>query len=214
MNKKIKTVKSLEPWLEKKFKEYKVSVKISESIYRFLHRLRGHVPNLYYHSLGVGYKSVSIGEFEEFKDNKPLLYGGLLHDTGKLRIEAALFQDDRQITNKEYQIIKQHVDYSREMLRDEGLIITSLIAGMHHYFQENPYGLNPADMKVPSPGIRKEKLIDYARIISLSDHHDALMHRKGKFNIDIKDKEAVKRHLLGNYPDSGRRIDFLLSLEI
>ena len=52
------------------------------------------------------------------KEKKVLYYAALLHDVGKIGIKDAILEKPGRLTTEEYQYIKDHVAYTRNILKD------------------------------------------------------------------------------------------------
>ena len=87
------------------------------------------------HSLKVATLLSLFGYYMKLNENEQLLIscGGLLHDVGKLSIDKKILNKPGKLTPEEYEIMKNHVNLSVNILRQsnipEGIV---LIAAQHH----------------------------------------------------------------------------------
>jgi HD-GYP domain-containing protein (c-di-GMP phosphodiesterase class II) len=88
-------------------------------------------------------------------------------------------------------------------------LFTSFIAGMHHTFQENPYGMNLDDM-APNLGESAKKLIvQVAQLVAECDFYDALTTRPARAREDTSSTAAL-RDLLSDRVSTAR-VEWLLA---
>jgi HD-GYP domain-containing protein (c-di-GMP phosphodiesterase class II) len=93
--------------------------------------------------------------------------GALLHDLGKVKIPDEILNKPGKLTREEFSAIKMHTTYGYNLiLNAKNLDKThAMIAYQHHEsFDGSGYPL----------GIKEEKFIDQAQIISIADKFDAL----------------------------------------
>ena len=100
--------------------------------------------------------------------------GSMMHDVGKLAIPEELINKKGKLTDEEYDIVKQHVRFGKNMLsKSEGAYMDAgaVIAQQHHERWDGSGYL----------GLKGEQIHPYARITSLADVFDALTsHRSYK----------------------------------
>lgn len=95
-----------------------------------------------------------------------------MHDIGKIGIPDSILKKPGRLTDAEYSIMKKHTTIGQEMLNDSSvpmLKIASDIAGSHHEFWDGsgyPLGLKGEDIPIS------------ARIVSIVDVYDALVHSR------------------------------------
>jgi putative nucleotidyltransferase with HDIG domain len=99
-----------------------------------------------------------------------LATGALLHDIGKIKIEDEILNKPEKFTDSEFDEMKNHARYSKEILEEAGLSgIAVEIAGYHHERLDGngyPYGL------------KGDEISQYVRMISIVDVYDALTAKR------------------------------------
>ena len=102
----------------------------------------------YMHSVSVSGLMVTFGRSMGFDKEKirELAVGGLLHDVGKMETPAKILNKPGKLNDDEFEIMRSHVTYSRELLQDKaGISQNSLdIASQHHERMDGsgyPFGL-------------------------------------------------------------------------
>ena len=95
-----------------------------------------------------------------------LTTGALLHDIGKIKIPDEILNKPGRFTTTEFEVMKKHARYSKEILEESGLTgIAVDIAGMHHERLDGtgyPYGK------------KGDEISKYVRMASIVDVYDAL----------------------------------------
>jgi putative nucleotidyltransferase with HDIG domain len=121
------------------------------------------------HTRRVALRSVQVGEElglapERLRD---LALGGLLHDIGKLRIPDDILKKPGPLTDREFEVVKRHVDYGAALLRELGgfpRIVHGLVRSHHERLDGSGY---------PSSARGEETPLDI-RILAVCDVYDAL----------------------------------------
>ncbi|MHB1664233.1 MAG: HD-GYP domain-containing protein [bacterium] len=104
-------------------------------------------------------------------DKKLLKYGSLLHDIGKLYIPRAILLAPRKLTDKEFEIVKDHPVYGNQIIkRFNSLNSVSPLILYHHYRAGYGYPKIPLS-EIPVNTI----LID---ILSVSDSFAAISEKR------------------------------------
>ncbi|MBH0019615.1 HD-GYP domain-containing protein [Pseudoalteromonas sp. SWXJ133] len=95
-----------------------------------------------------------------------LTTGALLHDIGKIKIPDEVLNKPGRFTEAEFEIMKKHSLFSKEILEEAGLTgIAVDIAGMHH---------ERLDGKGYPFGKKGDEISQYVRMASIVDVYDAL----------------------------------------
>lgn len=120
------------------------------------------------HSQQVAVLSRRIGEELRLDDKslKELETAGLLHDIGKITINAAILNKPSKLTQKEYMEIKKHPEASYHILKSAD-VYTSLaeyVLSHHERWDGNGYPRGLAGENIPFIG----------RIISVADSYEAM----------------------------------------
>lgn len=95
-----------------------------------------------------------------------LTTGALLHDIGKIKIPDEVLNKPGRFTEAEFEIMKKHSLFSKEILEEAGLTGVAVdIAGMHH---------ERLDGKGYPFGKKGDEISQYVRMASIVDVYDAL----------------------------------------
>lgn len=128
---------------------------------------------LYTHSLNVCTLTVSFGKFLGFDSQllREIGIGSLLHDIGTMKIPQAILHKKSALSEEEYNEIKKHVQYGREILEEtEGVTETSIITAYHHHERLDGSGY-------PN-GLKGDKISYAGQAIAIIDVYDALTTKK------------------------------------
>ena len=100
------------------------------------------------------------------EDLKKARIAGILHDVGKIGIPDEILKKPSKLTKKEYEIIKKHVIYSKEILEPISEL-KDIIPGIYYHHERY-------DGKGYPEGKKGEEIPLVARIISIVDAFDAM----------------------------------------
>ncbi|WP_407314744.1 HD-GYP domain-containing protein [Desulfosporosinus sp. SB140] len=120
------------------------------------------------HSINVALLTAVTGMNLGYKDRKlkDLTLGALLHDLGKLRIPKEILNKPDNLTNEEYNIIKQHPQLGVEMLNNIRLLPSVIASVKEHHERWNikgyPHGLAGNNIHLA------------AQIVAVTDVYEAL----------------------------------------
>src|SRR5690606_35584700 len=108
----IKLRKSVEPIVD--------SISRNPDACLWVSRLKQHDQYTYQHSLSAAMWSVSLGRQLGLtrRDLRSLAMGCMLMDVGKLRVDPALLQADRELTSEEAAEVSRHVGHGLEILKE------------------------------------------------------------------------------------------------
>jgi len=127
----------------------------------------------YTHSINVGLLSMLIGKWMKYGENmvESLLLAGILHDIGKMKIDAAILNKPGALTPSEFEEMKKHPRYSYEILQHRNEINMDIKVGilMHHERIDGsgyPYA------------IYNENINDIGRVLAVADVYDAMMSER------------------------------------
>lgn len=124
---------------------------------------------LYHHSMNVCVYSTMLGMAHGYSRDElmTLGIGALLHDIGKTQIPLELLRKKEPLSEKEYDLIKQHAVYGFQFLKDEPNIplIAAHCALQHH---------ERMDGSGYPRGLKGDEIHEYARLIGLVDSYDAM----------------------------------------
>jgi HD-GYP domain-containing protein (c-di-GMP phosphodiesterase class II) len=123
----------------------------------------------YSHSINVSAISVVFGEYLGLDHNElnKLGVAGMMHDLGKTAVPERIINKRARLSEKEFEEIKRHPEYSYDLLRKQESVpdqVLQAVRDHHEKFNGSGYPRK----------IQREKTSPLARIISLADVYDAL----------------------------------------
>lgn len=124
---------------------------------------------IYSHSLNVALLSMLIGRWMRLPDKKitQLLYAGILHDIGKLKVDPVILNKPGKLTDEEFDEVKKHTFYGFRMVENLKFLSPDIKQGiLFHHEREDGSGY-------PS-GIKTEKIPQLAKILAVADIYDAM----------------------------------------
>jgi HD-GYP domain-containing protein (c-di-GMP phosphodiesterase class II) len=121
------------------------------------------------HSLNVGLLAITFGRHlgaNEEELNK-LGLAGMLHDVGKMRIPNAVLNKAEKLTPEEFNIMKQHARYGRDILMSDNSVDHTAVdvAYAHHEALDG----SGYPRKIKASGIS-----DMTRMVTICDVYDAI----------------------------------------
>ncbi len=124
---------------------------------------------LFEHSVNLGVLMVVFGKWLGFDREllHPIGVGALLHDIGKIRVDNQLLNKKSRLDFDEYEQMKQHVVYTREILdATPGINPLSIeVAGLHH---------ERIDGSGYPHGLKGNEISQFGHMIAIIDVYDAL----------------------------------------
>jgi len=125
---------------------------------------------LYAHSVNVSILSIKVGLGLGYERNKLIELGiaAFLHDVGMVRV-MEIAQRPRRLTKEEYEEIKKHPKYGKEILEKIREISKSAVETAYRQ-HERLRGQGYPE------GVNKEEVGEYAQIVGLADVYEALTH--------------------------------------
>ena len=121
------------------------------------------------HSISVSILMAIFGRFLRFEKSlvKELAIGAFLHDVGKIKIPDRVLNKPAKLTPEEFELMKNHVIYSSEIVNStQGISPLSRQVVAHHHEKLNGQGY--------PKGLNAEQLDTYSRMITICDIFDAL----------------------------------------
>ena len=119
-----------------------------------------------------------------------------LHDVGKISIPHPILHKQGSLTNAEFKIMKQHVDFGVQMLEKSNLPlfkIATIVAGEHH---------EKYDGSGYPKGLKGEQIHVYGRIVAIADVFDALSFKRAyKDSWTTEDVLSYMRDMSGKHFD-------------
>lgn len=145
---------------------------IEQTMQTFVNFIEAKDPNTMGHSLRVAQYSRMIADKLGFSDEKlnQIYCIALMHDCGKIYIPDEILSKPGKLTEEEYEIMKKHTVYGKEILRDFTAIENIGTGALSHHERYDGKGY-------PN-GIAGEDIPVIARIICVSDAFDAMNSRR------------------------------------
>ncbi len=122
------------------------------------------------HSVDVATMSMIIAKNQGMsqKDVYNIGIAGLLHDMGKSKIPNEVLNKPARLTDEEFAIMKQHSELGYSILKKKNEFTGSIsLAVLQHHEKMNGKGY--------PFGCTADKIVPYAKILSVSDVYDALV---------------------------------------
>lgn len=122
------------------------------------------------HSVDVATMSMIIARNQHLPEEDVYNIGiaGLLHDMGKSKIPPEILNKPAQLTNEEFAIMKTHSELGYKILKDKRDFKDAIsLAVLQHHEKMDGSGY--------PFGYTEDKIIPYAKILSISDVYDALV---------------------------------------
>lgn len=182
-----------------------VKLKDWDRLLEAIEPLNQHAPDMYQHSLRVGWYACMVAQ-QTGANERLCLFGGCGHDVGKCGVcHAVLYA--KPFGDAERESMKRHPFEGFKRLKDSHLF-SSFIAGLHHEFQPDSYGVELETMAPFALNTQtKTMVLECARLVSVCDHFDALTTR-GELT-----REQVTRVMHTKF-GRGRVVEFLLEHQI
>jgi HD-GYP domain-containing protein (c-di-GMP phosphodiesterase class II) len=138
-----------------------------------VNRIRSEDEYLYTHCMHVAYLNGLIGKWLglDEESQKELVETGLLHDIGKLRVDPEILNKPARLTAEEFEKIKEHPDFSLDMLMNSGITSKTMLDGIvQHHEKVNGTGY--------PHGLRTQDISMFAKVTAISDIYDAMVTRR------------------------------------
>ncbi len=143
---------------------------------KYLDQLRDHHESTYVHSLRVGLLAADLAPEADYATAGLLLLSGCAHDVGKLKLLRRSLNAKR-LKPDGPQRMQVHARFGFELLQTD-LPEIAIVAGLHHRFGENGFGLDlDADAPVWLSLATRKRLEEAARLVMLADFYDDLRAR-------------------------------------
>jgi putative nucleotidyltransferase with HDIG domain len=131
-------------------------------------RIRNKDEYTYMHSLAVSALCISFAEHLglDSKKIKQIGIGGLLHDIGKVKVPTEILNKPGALTEKEFEIMKQHVNHGNCILQQTKIDEASIRVTAHHH--ERLDGTGYPD------GLKGDQISLFGQMAAVVDIYDAL----------------------------------------
>lgn len=145
---------------------------IEQTMQTFVNFIEAKDPSTMGHSLRVAQYSKMIAEKIGFSEEEcsKIYHIALMHDCGKIYIPDNILSKPGKLTDEEYEIMKKHTIYGKDILRDFTAIESMGTGALSHHERYDGKGY-------PN-GISGEDIPLIARIICVSDAFDAMNSRR------------------------------------
>lgn len=127
----------------------------------------------YLHCLNTCFLSLFFGEYIKLSNSDLEILGtsALLHDIGKIKIKDSILNKNGKLTPAEYEEIKMHTIYGRDMLSSiQGINNKSISVALNHHERYDGSGY-------PN-GLKGDEIDAYSQIVSICDIYDALINSR------------------------------------
>ena len=177
--------------IEKEKVEHEVD-EITDSIFRNqdalmgLGRLRSINEYTYCHSMSVCILMVSFTKHLGFEESliKDIGIGALLHDVGTSRIPAEILNKKSTLSDKEYESIKKHVQYGKEIMEQTtGISDISIVTAYEHHERMDGSGY-------PN-GLKGDDISILGQAMGIADVYDAITTKRS-YRGKIHPTEALR----------------------
>ncbi|WP_142996764.1 HD-GYP domain-containing protein [Alteribacter keqinensis] len=139
------------------------------NIFLELYHIKGHDEYTYRHSINVGLLAATISKMLGQTDEEVLELGkaGFFHDIGKMQLSKYLLNKEGKLTEREYEEIKKHPVYGKELLeRIDGVSYTIVQGALLHHERLDGSGY--------PFGLRGGETPFFAQILAVADIYDAI----------------------------------------
>ena len=137
------------------------------------------------HSQKVAYYSVRIGERLGLARTQldEIHHGALLHDVGKLGVKDSILNKSTDLTESEYDDIRQHANSGKEIMSDLTFLGDALhiIQYHHEHYDGNGYPV----------GLKEKKIPIGARIVAVADAYHAMTSNR-PYRKSLEKEEAIR----------------------
>lgn len=145
----------------------------------------------YGHCERVAKVSMAIAEVLRLGSEKihTLEIASLLHDIGKIGISPAILNKKGELTDEEYELIKQHPRIGYEILKDVEFLhdIRQIILQHHEWIDGSGY----------PQGLYGEDIVDMAKIMAIADAYDAMTSSRPYRETSLSKEEAMEELIKG-----------------
>lgn len=146
----------------------------------------------YIHCLDTGMMAAFLGLSMGFSTArlKDLTVSGMLHDIGKTKIPNEIINKQGKLADNEFQIIKQHPQYGKDILTKLGVLSDEVIEGVFQHHERYDGSGYPR-------GLSGTKISQFGRIIGICDVFTAVSANRS-YRVRFKPNEAYELILSGS----------------
>ncbi|MBQ9993453.1 MAG: HD-GYP domain-containing protein [Clostridia bacterium] len=136
------------------------------------------------HSVRVAEYSVEIARRLKMGDLENIYFVALLHDIGKMNIPESVLKRSGRLSPDEYDLMKQHTEYGRQILGNLTAIPGVADGAKFHHERYDGSGYNE--------GLKGDEIPLIGRIIGVADAYDAMTsarsYRRGLSKLEAMDE--------------------------
>ncbi|MCY9514106.1 HD-GYP domain-containing protein [Paenibacillus apiarius] len=128
---------------------------------------------LYHKSIAVALTSYLLGQWSSFpaKEGMQIALAGLLHDIGKAKVDADIWNKKGSLTERERVEMRRHTHYGYELLRNVPALNDGVkLAALQHHERMDGSGY--------PLGIKGEQIHPYAKIVAIADMFHAMTQNR------------------------------------
>lgn len=125
------------------------------------------------HCINVGVLAMALGRHLGVSREQLELLGlsGVLHDVGKMKLDQDILFKTGRLTADEFNHIKLHADYGKELLEADPMVPTEVISAAYsHHERVDGHGY---PLQLPD-----KEIGFYARVVSIVDAYDAITSQR------------------------------------
>lgn len=165
-------------------------IELNTNVLLNLSHIKTHDNYLFSHVTNVAILAMIIGKELKLSEQelKDLGLAALLHDFGMTRINRSLYDKSQALTPDEWLEIKNHPNYSLELLKESGSFSEAVLRGVHEHHERIDGSGYPR-------GIKGSDIHLFGKIIAVADVYDACISPR-KYRKRMTPYEALK-NLLG-----------------
>lgn len=125
------------------------------------------------HCLNVGILAIALGRHVGVGRKHMELLGlcGMLHDVGKMKVDQGILNKPARLTQEEFEHIKQHVVFGREILIQDETLPNEVIAAAYNHHERQ-------DGKGYPTGMDANTLNFYTKVVTIVDAYDAITSQR------------------------------------
>jgi len=146
-------------------------------------------------------------------EQRALLYGGLLHDMGKVSIGKKILEKN-DFNQEDMETMRMHPLFGYIILKDD-FFYSAIISLTHHSFKADGYPTISQISSIVSPETL-DKNKKHSRIIALVDFYDSIVNRVNNKYPESLSKKEIKTEMYKNFRNKEMKamIDIFYSAKV
>ncbi|OEF97405.1 HD-GYP domain-containing protein [Desulfuribacillus alkaliarsenatis] len=167
-------------------------VQSNRNFYTLLQHLKNLDLYYYTHPVAVAIIAGRLGKWLNLDEHNiyKLVFAGLLHDIGKAKIPDSILNKSTELTDREYEIVKEHTSKGYELLSKQIDDKDILLAIKQHHERSDGSGY--------PEGLKEQEIHTNAKIIAVADIFDAMTSNR-KHSTRRPMHQVVKEIYSGSY---------------